>query len=84
MPAAAAMLGALSLALAASPALAEIYMKEKFDDGLAGWETSEWKGKECEGDPEGRDECMGKWEHTAGKWPVDAAEQKGLKTTQVS
>ena len=63
MPAAAPILGALSLLASAS---AEIHMKEKFDDGLAGWEASEWKGKECEGDPEGRDECMGKWEHTAG------------------
>lgn len=61
----------MSLALAAAGATAEVYMKEKFDDGIDGWTSTNWKKDE-----------MGKWEATPGKWNVDGQEQKGMMTTE--
>jgi len=63
-----------TLALIAAPVVAEIYLKEQFND--EGWtkrwtESSKWKPKAD----------MGKWVNTAGEWYGDK-EDKGIQTSE--
>jgi len=65
---------AVLAATCVSPTLAEIFLKEQFNDEAWAdrWtESSKWK-------PASE---MGKWKHTAGQWYADA-EDKGIQTSE--
>lgn len=63
-----------TLALAAGPVAAEVYLKEQFNDNdwTKRWvESTKWKPKAE----------MGSWEHTAGEWYADK-DDKGIQTSE--
>jgi len=65
----------LFAAAAVAPVSAEIYFKEQFNDDA--WKdrwtvSSDWKSKSE----------LGEWEHTAGEWHGEDADDKGIKTSE--
>jgi len=71
----------ISLSAAFTGVAAEVFVKERCDDGIDGWAASSWKTNDKNADGTAKD-GMGVFAHTPGKWFVDADEQKGLATTE--